>query len=236
MTPPVKLLTLWTGPWPAWLPQFKDRIAANAATVEWVPIDADACGLRDRIRALGVVPPDRISPRKLCDYRPAFGRLFADLIDGSPWWGWCDLDCVFGNLMLELRELLPDWAWPDIITDHAHIVNGPFTILRNRDAVNDLFKGGKPSIAGRQLPDEENWRHIFARPEYLKFDEVGFTSIVRSHHPGDVAFCCIDMHAHDRQDGQPEFRGNELFVNNKRVITYHFAKAKAWPSIKRGTL
>src|SRR5688500_16436760 len=35
---------------------------------------------------------------KLCDFRPAFGRMFIDLVSRYEWYGWGDVDVVYGNL------------------------------------------------------------------------------------------------------------------------------------------
>jgi hypothetical protein len=37
-------------------------------------------------------------PYKLCDFRPAFGEIFADELTGYDFWGHSDLDLVFGRI------------------------------------------------------------------------------------------------------------------------------------------
>jgi hypothetical protein len=37
-------------------------------------------------------------PYKLCDYKPAYGYIFEDLIKDYLYWGHCDIDTVLGNL------------------------------------------------------------------------------------------------------------------------------------------
>lgn len=31
---------------------------------------------------------------KLCDYKPAFGYLFSEYLDGFDFWGYCDIDVI----------------------------------------------------------------------------------------------------------------------------------------------
>ena len=37
-------------------------------------------------------------PYKLCDFRPAFGEIFADELAGYDFWGHSDLDLIFGQI------------------------------------------------------------------------------------------------------------------------------------------
>jgi hypothetical protein len=46
---------------------------------------------------LGVKYP-RGDGYKVCDYRCAFGELYADELDGYDYWGHTDLDCVYGRV------------------------------------------------------------------------------------------------------------------------------------------
>lgn len=47
-------------------------------------------------------------PYKLCDYRPAYGYLFEDVLEGYDWWGHCDCDLVFGSLSKLLFPLMEE--------------------------------------------------------------------------------------------------------------------------------
>lgn len=39
-----------------------------------------------------------VAPHKLCDYRPFYGLVFADLLQSYAYWGYCDVDLIFGDL------------------------------------------------------------------------------------------------------------------------------------------
>src|ERR1700755_1065070 len=41
---------------------------------------------------------------KLCDFKPAYGIIFSDLLKGYDFWGHCDIDIIFGSI----REFLTD--------------------------------------------------------------------------------------------------------------------------------
>lgn len=38
------------------------------------------------------------TPYKLCDYKPAYGYIFEEYLDGYDFWGHCDTDIILGNL------------------------------------------------------------------------------------------------------------------------------------------
>ncbi len=72
------------------------------------------------------------SPYKLCDYRAAFGIMFADIIRPYDFWGFCDIDVVFGDL----REFLTD----DLLSKFDKISNlGHLMLFRNTGKVNKTF-------------------------------------------------------------------------------------------------
>jgi hypothetical protein len=193
--------------------QFHDRIRASAplVSVRIVPVYWPA--LRAQIAVTtGATPPREIGPRKLCDYRPAFGEIFRHEIADAGWWGWCDLDCVFGDFAAFLTSEV--MAASHLISDHAKIVNGPLTIVRNGPATNTLYRE-----RGRFLD-------IFASDEHVAFDELGFTDIVRER---GVRASYLDAHAHDGEGLAPRIEGRKLFVGDREVLTYHFHDRKEWP-------
>lgn len=46
------------------------------------------------------------TPRKLCDYKPAYGFIFEKYLTGYEYWGHCDIDTIMGNLDDFLTPLL----------------------------------------------------------------------------------------------------------------------------------
>ncbi len=79
--------------------------------------------------------PFRISleqPYKLCDFRPAFGEIFADEVAGHDFWGHSDLDVIFGRI----REHLPAAAFE---ADKI-LFNGSFSLYRNTAAAAGWYR------------------------------------------------------------------------------------------------
>ena len=73
-----------------------------------------------------------LEPYKLCDYKPALGFLFEDVLADSDYWGWLDIDLVLGNLDYFLRPLLEEGV--DKVNFQGH-----FTVFRNSYNNNRLF-------------------------------------------------------------------------------------------------
>ena len=63
-------------------------------------------------------------PYKLCDFKPAYGFLFPELIKGYDFWGHGDIDVVYGNI----RDFITDEVMQgfDIISPRPDWVPGLF--------------------------------------------------------------------------------------------------------------
>lgn len=99
-------------------------------------------------------------PYKLCDYKPAYGLIFEDYIVGYDFWGQSDIDIIYGNLHNFFKsELLNLIDYASVRHDYA---TGCFSLFRNTDLVNNLFK---------MSPD---YKKVFTTKEYLAFEELNF--------------------------------------------------------------
>lgn len=72
-------------------------------------------------------------PWKLCDYRPAYGEIFADELSGYDFWGHCDMDLIWGDI----RQFITD----DILDQYDKIgFQGHSTLYRNTSEVNARYQ------------------------------------------------------------------------------------------------
>ena len=86
---------------------------------------------------------------KLCDFKPAYGTIFADFIKEYDFGGSCDADVIFGNIRLFMTdELLNAY---DIISARHDYLTGCFALYRNNPFMRELFKQSK---GYRKIPDE----------------------------------------------------------------------------------
>lgn len=96
------------------------------------------------------------TPYKLCDFRPAFGEIFADELAGYDFWGHCDLDVLFGRI----ADHLP----PAAFEADKILFQGNFALYRNTPEAARWYRHEVGRIS---------WRDVFTTPEPRHFDEWG---------------------------------------------------------------
>jgi hypothetical protein len=97
---------------------------------------------------------------KLCDFKPAYGLIFADLLKGYNFWVHADLDVVFGDIRAFItRQILRDY---DLISVRHDFLTGQFLIFRNTDKINNLFTLSK------------DYQKVLAAEQHYCFDETNF--------------------------------------------------------------
>jgi hypothetical protein len=92
-------------------------------------------------RLFGGKPMERLAkaaPYKIIDFKPLFAYLFPEHVRGYEWWGHMDNDLVLGDVR---RFLTPEiLEQNDIISGVYKKSWGPFTMYRNSNVMNELFK------------------------------------------------------------------------------------------------
>lgn len=100
-----------------------------------------------------------LNPIKICDFKPAYGLIFSDLIKEYEFWGYSDFDLIYGDLSKFITEdLLSQF---DILSFKEGHVHGPFTIYRNNEFILNLFK------------TSGFYKTVFSNADYYSFDEFG---------------------------------------------------------------
>lgn len=175
--PSIHLLAPWFGPWPAWMRFFLASCGANP-DIRWTLIgDAPALAAAPaNVSFLTIALDDyrrlladrlKIAPRwreayKVCDVRPSYGLVHADLIGDADFWGYGDLDVVYGDI----RSIYtPDVLAHDLVTTHDDVVAGHFSLFRNTPKMNEAFT----RIRG--------WRDMLADDRHRSFDEQIFSRL-----------------------------------------------------------
>ncbi|OFY18588.1 MAG: hypothetical protein A2W98_04980 [Bacteroidetes bacterium GWF2_33_38] len=115
--------------------------------------------LKKRIGNIFDISIPNHKPYKLCDFRPAYGIIFSDIVKDFDFWGYADNDLIFGNLKKFISS--ENLNENDILCFRPDHLHGPFTIYRNTSLINNLFKCS---------PD---YLDIFKNEIYLSFDEFG---------------------------------------------------------------
>ncbi len=94
-------------------------------------------------------------PYKLCDFKPAYGHIFAEYLKEYDYWGHCDLDVIWGDLNKYLKDKLAE--------DYDLLYReGALRLYKNDDNINQLYKK-EGSIF--------NYKKVFSHKENYSFDE-----------------------------------------------------------------
>jgi hypothetical protein len=193
--------------------------------------------LKARIHDLFGVDVSSIPPYKLCDFRPAYGVIFADILAEADFWAHGDNDMILGDVAAFLTPQL--LAAYDILSFKKGHLQGPFTIYRNSPRVNELFRDGG------------EFKRVFSTTAYLSFDEFGpnvfYTKLKRRE---DVAGCASDnisviafkralvgeLRVYTEQHGKEDLRHTETLAyrdghvvdasSGKEYLFYHWVLEK----------
>ena len=99
-------------------------------------------------------------PYKLCDYKPAYGAIFSEYIEGYDFWGQSDIDVIYGNIRYFITdEFLDKFDYIGVRHDYT---TGCFSMFRNNTLVNNFFKRSK------------DYKKVFTTTRHYCFDECSF--------------------------------------------------------------
>jgi hypothetical protein len=175
--PSIRLIVPHFGNRPSYFPLVVRSMAANP-DIDWLlfteqPVagappnvtvrQCEFADLAARIRAHFDFEVALEQPYKLCDFRPAFGEIFADELVGYDFWGHCDLDVLFGRI----RAHLP----PEALEADKVLFQGNFALYRNT-----------PEAAGwyRHEVGKVSYRDAMSDPKAMHFDEwAGIYYVIR---------------------------------------------------------
>lgn len=97
------------------------------------------------------------SPRKLCDFKPAYGYILEDELREFPYWGFCDIDTIMGNLNKLLKI--------DFISNYDKLFClGHFELFKNNLENNRLFM--------KDIDGQYWYKESFTTNKITVFDET----------------------------------------------------------------
>lgn len=175
----IAVLTVYFGQLPPYIHAHLRSIEANS-TIDWIFIsDSPLPFCPPNVQSIHLEWSDFVSrleefftfeisladPYKICDFRPAFGEIFADLLEKYEFWGHADIDVIFGDL--------GKFVTASVLDAHDKImIRGNFALYRNIPAINGLY---------RSRPDLVDYREVFSKPGAFQFDEwKGVFPLVRA--------------------------------------------------------
>jgi hypothetical protein len=170
------IITCWYGPFPWYFPYFVHSCGYNP-TVDFIIITDNLELIPNKPQNVIVVyrtldniiesASEKLGfrvnidyPYKLCDFKPAYGFIFPEIIEGYDFWGQGDMDIIYGNI----REFITDEMLDiyDLISARHDYVTGSFALYKNSKKMNTLFKRSK------------DYKLVFSNSEHYCFDECNF--------------------------------------------------------------
>ncbi len=117
--------------------------------------------LRELINAKLGFDTNIINAYKLCDFKPAYGHIFSELLSGYDIWGHCDIDLVFGDIRGFINDDILEQY--DIISTRPDWIPGCFLLFKNTSKMNLLYTHSK------------DYKKVFSSNIHYCFDETNFT-------------------------------------------------------------
>ncbi len=171
---------------------------------------------------------------KLCDFKPAYGLLFSELIKGFDFWGHGDLDMIFGDIREFMTEELLETY--DLVSVRHDFLTGQFLLFRNNYKMNSMFQlskdyqrvmesdqhhcfdetnfqwdGFREGKDYTEIPsDMESMTHLVKRLEAEKYIKPHFDFLIIEGVPGRLAWD----------------RGKLFYKNKYEVLLYHMVLFK----------
>ncbi len=142
----------WYGEYPWWMGYFlksvesnpdynwlliSDKLPENKLPSNIIFVEYSLGTLEALIFQKTGLKPTIKNPYKLCDFKPAYGAIFSDLIKEFNYWGYCDIDLVFGNISDFINPFLIDGF--DVFSPDEEFFPGHFCLFRNSNKVNSLY-------------------------------------------------------------------------------------------------
>lgn len=202
------LITPFFGDLPPWFDKFEPPVG-----YEWL-LDTDLESFKKRVKnKLGIDCPIEYGSPKVWDYRCALGLLYEDEIKDYYAWGHCDFDVVFGDVNKWVTDEVLDKA--AIWSNHHSYVNGCFSLYKNCDIVNNLFK--RFGL----------WEHMLRNRNPLGWVEQEYSRIVESSGL---------KYSYNFFQGWPYTttpnlvkENGKLYQDGEEIMMFHFRRSKKWP-------
>ena len=109
----IKIINPYYGKWPVWFPMFLLACGHNPKFQFVIPTDCDIpnkfpknvqfikstlSDFEELASSTLNFPVSLSRPYKMCDFRPAFGLMYKDILRDADFWGHCDLDVIWGDI------------------------------------------------------------------------------------------------------------------------------------------
>lgn len=216
------IITPWFGDFPEWVTKYWDNIdQLTKYGYDWLPM-TDLNEFKEKAtRALGSTPDITPGTSRSHNFRTAFGLIFQEDLKGYDFWGITDLDCVYGDV----SKFVPDDTLEkvDIQSNHHDYICGPWTLFRNNETINNLFK---------LVP---NWKELMfdTRSHAGRWTEVEYSQMIdKEHEAGHINRLYTHYQGKDPNDtSNLSFRDGKLYDGEDEIMMFHFNRTKQYPKL-----
>lgn len=258
----IAILVVYYGDWPWYFKYFIHSCGFNSS-VDFIIITDNNCdnislpknirivvstlnSLKDKIHKQLRIKPKFSDPYKLCDFKPAYGIIFSDLLKDYSYWGYSDIDIIFGDIRAFLtRRILSSY---DFFSFRHDFLTGYFTVIKNESKTNRLFLQSK------------DYRKVFSSEKHFCFDETNFAfsdfsdgrhfslvkteiesmmHVVKRNQEANKIKAYFDFCVIEGCPGKLRWDSGKLFFKNKyEVLLYHLIifKRSCLPSSSKNNI
>ncbi|WP_420457535.1 DUF6625 family protein [Rubrivirga sp.] len=187
---------------------------------------------------------------KLCDFKPAYGVVYEDILGDYDFWAYCDLDLVWGDLRAFLTDDMLGKTDVYSVAGKGYL-SGAFTLFRNRPDVTGLFMRAPGYVETLQSATHfsfcevcRRWGGAEARPVediHREGLRVSLTDVAReAADKGDLrlytpyvlrepSLLYDPTFLIERRGGLWQTRSREKAILDKEMIMCHFVHNKVEP-------
>lgn len=174
------------------------------------------------------------TPYKLCDFKPAYGLIFSEYIQGYDFWGQSDIDVIYGDIRNFITdEMLAAYEFINVRHDY---VTGFFALYKNNKKMNTFFMRSKDYKLVLSSPQHYSfcecnfmWDELSEGRSILDLDtEIeSFTHIVRLAQSNKELQAHFDFIVLEGMPGRIRFNhGKIIYKNRFEAMLYHLYDLK----------
>jgi hypothetical protein len=172
----IAILTCWYGNYPWYFPYFIHSCLYNP-TIDFVIITDNKQLIVDKPENVKIIYKtlENIKheaskklgfavnidyPYKLCDFKPAYGFIFSEILTSYDFWGHGDIDIMYGDIRgFMTDEILNSY---DVVNTRHEFIAGSCCLFKNNKQMNTFFMKSK------------DYKYVFTNAENFAFDECNF--------------------------------------------------------------
>lgn len=206
------------GALPTWFDKYLQNFEHLKQSGYELLLDTDEEKFKQRVQdKLGLTVAPVYGSRKLSDLRVMFGELYSEELAGFDFWGITDFDCAYGDVSKYISD--ERLANLDIHSNHYCYICGPWTLFRNCEKINSLF---------REFP---TWQDEVTRESMSGWGEQEYSKIVDAEH-GAGRLRRLYTHHQSKDPSNVSgvrFADGKLYDGNTEIMMAHFNRSKIWP-------